>query len=44
MKDLLKEAANYLVVSRGEGAGNLYYSAYLSAALPVEKIEPLDQG
>ena len=44
MKDLLKEAANYLVVSRGDGAGNLYYSAYLSAALPVEKIEPLDQG
>ena len=44
MKDLLKEAANYLVFSRGDGAGNLYYSAYLSAALPVEKVEPLDQG
>jgi uncharacterized protein YfaS (alpha-2-macroglobulin family) len=44
MKDLLKEAANYLVFSRGDGAGNLYYSAYLSAALPVERIEPLDQG
>jgi len=44
MKDLLKEAANYLVFSRGDGAGNLYYSAYLSTALPVEKIESLDQG
>jgi uncharacterized protein YfaS (alpha-2-macroglobulin family) len=44
MKDLFKEAANYLVVSRGDGAGNLYYSAYLSASLPVERIEPLDQG
>ncbi len=44
MKDLLKEAANYLVFSRGDGAGNLYYSAYLSTALPVESVEPLDQG
>ena len=44
MKDLLKEAANYLVFSRGDGAGNLYYSAYLSTVLPVEKIESLDQG
>jgi len=44
MKDLLKETANYLVFTRGEGAGNLYYSAYLQAELPVESIEPLDQG
>jgi alpha-2-macroglobulin len=44
VRQLLKEAANYLVFSRGEGAGNLYYSAYLSTSLPVEKIEPLDQG
>jgi uncharacterized protein YfaS (alpha-2-macroglobulin family) len=44
LKDLLKESANYLVFTRGEGAGNLYYSAYLSAELPVEAIEPLDQG
>ncbi len=44
LKDLLKETANYLVFTRGEGTGNLYYSAYLSAELPVESIEPLDQG
>ncbi len=44
MKDLLKEAANYLVFTRGDGTGNLYYTAYLSAELPVESIEPLDQG
>jgi uncharacterized protein YfaS (alpha-2-macroglobulin family) len=44
LKDLLKEAANYLVFTRGEGTGNLYYTAYLSAELPVESIEPLDQG
>ncbi|HSL41937.1 MAG TPA: Ig-like domain-containing protein [Anaerolineales bacterium] len=44
MKDLLKETANYLVFTRGEGTGNLYYSAYLSTELPIESIEPLDQG
>jgi uncharacterized protein YfaS (alpha-2-macroglobulin family) len=44
LEDLLKETANYLVFTRGEGTGNLYYSAYLSAELPVEEIEPLDQG
>jgi uncharacterized protein YfaS (alpha-2-macroglobulin family) len=44
LEDLLKETANYLVFTRGDGAGNLYYSAYLSAELPVEAIEPLDQG
>ena len=44
LKDLLKEAANYLVFTRGDGTGNLYYTAYLSAELHVESIEPLDQG
>jgi hypothetical protein len=44
LEDLLKESANYLVFTRGDGTGNLYYSAYLSAELPVESIEPLDQG
>jgi uncharacterized protein YfaS (alpha-2-macroglobulin family) len=44
LKDLLKETANYLVLTRGDGTGNLYYAAYLSATLPVESIEPLDQG
>jgi alpha-2-macroglobulin len=44
LKDLLKEAANYLVFTRGDGTGNLYYTAYLSTQLPVESIEPLDQG
>lgn len=44
LKDLLKDEANYLVFTRGEGTGNLYYSAYLSATLPVEQVQPLDQG
>ena len=44
LENLLKENANYLVFTRGDGTGNLYYSAYLNAELPVESIEPLDQG
>jgi uncharacterized protein YfaS (alpha-2-macroglobulin family) len=44
MKDLLKEEANNLVFSRGRGNGNMYYSAYLTATLPVEQVQPLDQG
>jgi hypothetical protein len=44
LKDLLKDQANTLVFTRGSGTGNLYYTAYLSASLPVDKIQPLDQG
>ena len=44
LEELLKESANYLVFTRGDGPGNLYYTAFLSAELPVEAIEPLDQG
>jgi uncharacterized protein YfaS (alpha-2-macroglobulin family) len=44
LKDLLKDSANYLVFTRGDGTGNLYYTAYLSTQLPVELIQPLDQG
>ncbi len=35
---------NYLVVARGAGVGNLYYTAYLNAELPVESVKPLDRG
>jgi uncharacterized protein YfaS (alpha-2-macroglobulin family) len=44
LKDLLKNDINYLVFTRGDGTGNLYYTAYLTASLPVESIQPLDQG
>ena len=44
LKDLLKDEVNYLVLTRGDGTGNLYYSAYLSTTLPVEEVQPLDQG
>ncbi len=44
LENLLKEQANSLVITRGRGQGNLYYSAYLSTSLPVSEIQPLDQG
>ena len=44
LKDLLKDTANYLVFTRGNGTGNLYYTAYLSANLAVASLPPLDQG
>ncbi len=44
LKDLLKDTVNYVVFTRGSGTGNLYYDAYLSTTLPVESIQPLDQG
>jgi uncharacterized protein YfaS (alpha-2-macroglobulin family) len=44
LKDLLKDEVNYLVLTRGEGTGNLYYTAYMNATLPVEQVRPLDQG
>ncbi len=44
LKDLLTDEVNALVFTRGSGTGNLYYSAYLSARLPVDQVQPLDQG
>ena len=42
--DLLAEEANRLTISRSEGEGNLYYTAHLTAWLPVPEIEPLNRG
>ncbi|MGA7607493.1 MAG: MG2 domain-containing protein, partial [Anaerolineales bacterium] len=44
LKDLLKDTANYLVFTRGDGTGNLYYTAYLITNLAVASLPPLDQG
>ena len=41
---LLADAVNSLVLTRGSGAGALYYDAYLDFSLPVVKVTPLDQG
>ncbi len=44
LKDLLINEDNKLVFSRGSGPGNMYYTAFLKATLPIEQIQPLDQG
>lgn len=44
LKDLLLDQVNYLVLTRGEGMGNLYYSAYMTSTLDVENVHALDQG
>ncbi|NWF70057.1 MAG: Ig-like domain-containing protein [Chloroflexi bacterium] len=42
--DLLADEANRLVIRRGDGAGVLYYTAYLTVSLPVPEIQPLTRG
>ncbi|HSH05403.1 MAG TPA: Ig-like domain-containing protein [Anaerolineae bacterium] len=37
-------ALNRLAIGRDDGAGNLYYTTYLEASLPVAALEPVDQG
>lgn len=44
LEQMLADQTNYLVLTRGEGPGTLYYSAYLDYTLPVKEIQPLDQG
>ncbi len=41
---LLTDAVNSLVLTRGSGAGALYYDAYLDYTLPVADVTSLDQG
>ncbi len=36
--------SNDLLIDRSAGAGNLYYTAHLTVALPVDEIEPLSRG
>ncbi len=40
----LSEQVNYLVIARGAGTGNLYYTAYLNAELPVKEVKALERG
>jgi alpha-2-macroglobulin len=42
--DLFSDELNRLAIGRSEGGGNLYYTAHLQAAIPVEQVRPLDQG
>lgn len=42
--DLLIDEVNRLNFSRGAGAGRMYYTAHLTAYLPVEEVKPLSRG
>jgi hypothetical protein len=42
--DLLRDAANQIVIQRSEGNGALYYTAHLNVWLPVPEVEPLNNG
>jgi uncharacterized protein YfaS (alpha-2-macroglobulin family) len=42
--DLLADHVNRLTFVRAEGTGRLYYTAHLTAYLPVEEVEPLSRG
>ncbi len=44
LKDLVQDAANELLISRGAGDGKLYYSANLQYFLPAENIPALNKG
>ncbi len=41
---LLRDRVNRLVIARGPGKGNLYYTAHVQLFLPVEKVEARNQG
>lgn len=42
--ELLTDEMNRLAIGRTDGPGNLYYTTHLEAYLPVEQVQPLDQG
>ncbi len=42
--ELVQEEANQLVFERTDGPGVMYYTTFLNAYLPVEQVEPLENG
>ncbi|MBX3065268.1 MAG: Ig-like domain-containing protein [Anaerolineae bacterium] len=44
VQDLLKGELNRFTVDRTAGDGQLYYTAHLTAYLPVEQVQPLSRG
>ncbi len=44
VSDMLSDQMNRLAFARDEGPGNLYYTAHLNVALPVDEVPALDQG
>jgi len=44
LEQMLKDEVNFLVISRGSGEGNLYYTAFLNATLNVPDVEAVEKG
>ncbi|MEP7286630.1 MAG: Ig-like domain-containing protein [Chloroflexota bacterium] len=44
VKDLLIDEVNKLVITRSSGDGVLYYTAHLTAYVPVEQVKPVSRG
>jgi len=44
LADLLTQTVNRLSFGRSSGDGRMYYTAHLTAYLPVEEIQPLSRG
>jgi alpha-2-macroglobulin len=44
LESLYGKDGESLVLARGAGAGNLYYTAYMNISLPVAGVEALDHG
>jgi uncharacterized protein YfaS (alpha-2-macroglobulin family) len=41
---LIEDEANALVITRDEGPGSFYYTAFLTTSLPVPQVEPVQRG
>lgn len=44
LETMLEDETNFLVISRGSGDGNLYYTAFLNAEMNVPDVKPVEQG
>jgi len=44
LEHLSGDKSQYMVIARGTGVGNLYYTAYMTVTLPVAGVEALDRG
>ena len=44
VEEMLADEINRLSIGRDDGPGNLYYTAHLTATLPVEDLDSLDRG
>jgi len=44
VSELITGGSNRLAIARDDGPGNLHYTTHLNIFLPVEQVQPLDQG